>query len=64
MYNRRKADGGAGLGLAIAKAFVEAHGEKIWVEDTPGGGAKFCMTLSTPIHLDYGLTTSGADSRH
>jgi two-component system, OmpR family, sensor histidine kinase KdpD len=64
MYNRREADGGAGLGLAIAKAFVEAHGETIWVEDTPGGGAKFCVTLSTPIHQEFRLTTSGADPRH
>ena len=52
MYNRRAADGGAGLGLGIAKAFVEAHGQSIWVEDAPGGGAKFCMTLSTPIRLE------------
>jgi two-component system, OmpR family, sensor histidine kinase KdpD len=64
MYNRREADGGAGLGLAIAKAFVEAHGETIWVEDAPGGGARFCMTLSTPIHLEYGLMASGADTRN
>jgi two-component system sensor histidine kinase KdpD len=39
-------DGGrAGLGLAIAKAFVEAHGERIWVEQAPGGGARFVFSL-------------------
>ena len=37
--------GRAGLGLTIAKTFVEAHGEHIWVEDVPGGGARFVFTL-------------------
>lgn len=45
LYPRRADDTGAGLGLAIAKAFVEAHGQRIWVEDAPGGGARFCCTL-------------------
>jgi K+-sensing histidine kinase KdpD len=42
---RRDSDAGAGLGLSIAKTFVEAHGQRIWVEDAPQGGAKFCFTL-------------------
>jgi signal transduction histidine kinase len=42
---RRDGDAGAGLGLAIARTFVEAHGQQIWVEDAPDGGAKFCFTL-------------------
>jgi two-component system sensor histidine kinase KdpD len=37
--------GRAGLGLAIAKAFIQAHDETIWVEDPPGGGARFAFTL-------------------
>ena len=37
--------GRAGLGLTIAKTFVEAHGERIWYEDRPGGGARFLFTL-------------------
>ncbi len=37
--------GRAGLGLSIAKTFVEAHGERIWVEDVPGGGARFAFTM-------------------
>jgi two-component system sensor histidine kinase KdpD len=45
MFVRRDNDAGAGLGLTIAKTFVEAHGQRIWVEDAPGGGARFCFTL-------------------
>ena len=37
--------GRAGLGLTIARTFVEAHGQSIWFEDAPGGGARFVFTL-------------------
>jgi two-component system sensor histidine kinase KdpD len=37
--------GRAGLGLTIAKNFVEAHGEEIWYEDAPNHGARFVFTL-------------------
>ncbi|MFB1479016.1 ATP-binding protein [Corallococcus sp. RDP092CA] len=37
--------GGLGLGLYIVRQIVEAHGGRIWLEDTPGGGATFVVTL-------------------
>jgi two-component system sensor histidine kinase KdpD len=45
MFNRSGTSGGTGVGLSIAKAFVEAHDQTIWVEDVPGGGARFCFTM-------------------
>jgi two-component system, OmpR family, sensor histidine kinase KdpD len=45
LLTRRDSDAGAGLGLSIARTFVEAHGQRIWVDDAPGGGAKFSFTL-------------------
>jgi PAS domain S-box-containing protein len=36
---------GAGLGLFLAKAIVEAHGGRIWVDPKPGSGARICFSL-------------------
>ncbi|MBV8160554.1 MAG: hypothetical protein JO265_06490, partial [Acidimicrobiia bacterium] len=36
---------GVGLGLAVAKGFVEAVGGELSVEDTPGGGTTMVATL-------------------
>ena len=37
--------GGSGLGLSIAAAVVHAHGGRIGVDRTPGGGATFRISL-------------------
>ena len=54
MFNRREAGGRGGLGLAIAKAFVEAHGERIWVDGTTGTGARFVFTLPVSARTEAG----------
>jgi len=41
----RQQNGESGLGLAIAKSIVEAHGGSICVESAPGAGAEFTIRL-------------------
>jgi K+-sensing histidine kinase KdpD len=42
-------DRGAGLGLAVARAAVQAHGGKLWAEEGDHGGARFVLKLSRVV---------------
>jgi two-component system sensor histidine kinase GlrK len=46
----KRTAGGSGLGLALAKKVVEAHGGRIWIESEKGKGAtvRFILRLATP----------------
>ena len=58
----REAGSGVGLGLAVAKGFIEALGGDLLVEDTPGGGATMIVRLPQAQAATSPLAPEAADA--
>jgi two-component system sensor histidine kinase KdpD len=54
MFSHHRGGGRAGLGLAIAKAFVEAHGGTIWIDPDVARGARVVFTVPIAVSVAAG----------
>ena len=59
---------GSGMGLSISRSIVESHGGRLWADDNPPRGARFCFTLlingETRDQVVSGDGTGTADDFH
>lgn len=57
--SRSRRTGGAGLGLAVVRALVEGHDGTVVLDEAPGGGARFTVTLPRFRPQVFGLQPKG-----
>jgi two-component system OmpR family sensor kinase len=55
--SRSRDHGGAGLGLAIVAAIVQAHGGTVELESVPGAGTTICVTLPDVVSTPAGFAS-------
>src|SRR5439155_11383475 len=60
--SRSRGDGGTGIGLAIARSVMSAHGERIWAESEPGRGSAFHFILPVAEPFVESERMGGGDS--
>jgi signal transduction histidine kinase len=57
--SRSRGDGGTGIGLAIARSIVDAHGGRIWAESVEGSGSVFRFVLPVSVPAGPEATSPG-----
>ncbi|WP_438751238.1 hybrid sensor histidine kinase/response regulator [Pararhizobium sp. O133] len=53
---------GTGIGLAVSRGLIEAHGGALDLDDRPGGGARFVIRLPLALGQHSGESTAPADT--